>query len=194
MTKSDKTFWDDKYLNGESGWDLGKISAPLKEYIDQLKDKSKRILIPGAGNAHEAEYLHDQGFENVFIVDISPTAVENFKKRVPTFPVEHVFCDNFFELTQQFDLIIEQTFFCAINPELRSNYAKQCSNLLADGGKIAGLLFNFPLTEKGPPFGGSREEYEGYFNPYFDILLMEEAYNSIDRREGRELFVKIVKK
>lgn len=194
MAKFDKTFWDDKYLNDESGWDLGEISTPLKEYIDQLEDKSIKILIPGAGNSHEAEYFHSKDFKNVYFADFSPTAVENFKNRVPNFPNEHVLCIDFFEIKEQFDLILEQTFFCAINPELRAAYAVQSSNLLKKGGKIAGLMFNFPLTEDGPPFGGSRVEYEKYFNPFFDIQIMEESHNSIEKRAGREMFVKMVKK
>ena len=194
MAKFDKKFWDDKYLNGESGWDLGKASTPLKEYIDQLKDKSIKILIPGAGNSHEAEYLHHQGFKNVTIVDISPTAVESFKNRVPSFPYTHVLCIDFFEIKEQFDLIIEQTFFCAIDPQLRTAYALHCSNILKKGGKIAGLMFNFPLTEDGPPFGGCREEYGTYFSPYFEIQIMDDCYNSIERRAGREMFVKMLKK
>ena len=38
--------------------------------------------------------------------------------------------------------MIEQTFFCAINPELRTKYAQQSSNILNPKGKLIGLLFN----------------------------------------------------
>lgn len=31
--------------------------APLKVYFDQLTNKDLKILIPGGGNSHEAEYL-----------------------------------------------------------------------------------------------------------------------------------------
>jgi thiopurine S-methyltransferase len=53
---------------------------------------------------------------------------------------------------------------------------------------MAGLLFKFPLTQEGPPFGGSEEEYKNYFEPYFEINTMEEAYNSIAPRKDKELF------
>ena len=66
--------------------------------------------------------------------------------------------------------------------------------LLVDGGKLVGLLFDFPLTEDGPPFGGNKEEYLTYFEPHFEIAIMERAYNSIQPRSGRELFVKLEKK
>ncbi|WP_412783757.1 hypothetical protein, partial [Aeromonas sanarellii] len=67
----------------------------------------------------------------------------------------HLIENDFFELDDKFDLILEQTFFCALDPELRNQYATKMYNLLNTNGKIAGLLFNFPLTNEGPPFGGS---------------------------------------
>ena len=47
-------FWNNKYLNHTTGWDLGAVSPPLKAYIDSLDNKDLAILIPGAGNAYEA--------------------------------------------------------------------------------------------------------------------------------------------
>lgn len=194
MNNLDKEFWNNKYLNNEDGWDLGEISPALKAYIDQLKDKSIKILIPGAGRSYEAEYLFNNGFTNVFVVDISPFAVEELKKRVPQIPENQIICQDFFQFNGQFDLIIEQTFFCAINPSLREDYALHCNQLLKKGGKIAGLMFNFPLTEAGPPFGGCVEEYQNIFSKNFVIEIMEQSTKSIDKRDGRELFVKMIKK
>lgn len=55
-------FWNNKYKDHKTGWDLGVISPPLKTYFEQLENKSLKILIPGGGNAHEAEYLFKKGF------------------------------------------------------------------------------------------------------------------------------------
>ena len=60
--KSTTEYWDSKYDKGEIGWDIGYVSTPLKEYFDQLQDKSIKILVPGAGNAWEVEYLHKSSF------------------------------------------------------------------------------------------------------------------------------------
>jgi len=187
-------FWDNRYKTKEIGWDLGEISPPLKAYFDQLTNKELRILIPGGGNSYEAEYLHHKGFSNVFVVDVSKTALENFKKRVPTFPSENLIHQNFFDVDMLFDLLVEQTFFCAINPTLRSDYAKKASEILTPKGKIIGLMFNVPLNEDYPPFGGNKKEYLHYFTSYFTIKLMEDCYNSIESRKNKELFVNLVKK
>jgi methyl halide transferase len=189
-----KDFWDARYQENDIGWDVGKITTPLKNYFDQIEDKDLSILIPGAGNSYEAEYLHDLGFTNVVVIDIAPTVIDKFKLRVPDFPHQHVVNMNFFELNGRFDLIIEQTFFCAIDKSLRPDYAKKSHYLLKPNGKVVGLMFDAPLNEEYPPYGGNVEEYRTYFDPYFNIEIMDNAYNSIESRAGRELFVKMTKK
>lgn len=187
-------FWDNRYKSNDIGWDLGAVSPPLKAYFDQLTNLDLKILIPGGGNSYEAEYLFNKGFKNVYVVDLSQTALDNLKHRIPDFPSSNLILDNFFDLNITFDLIIEQTFFCAINPSLRADYAKKASEILNVNGKVAGLLFDAVLNTTHPPFGGSKTEYLGYFIPYFDIKIMDASYNSIKPREGRELFFIIQKK
>tara|TARA_R110002012_G_scaffold312248_1_gene522772 strand:+ start:350920 stop:351501 length:582 start_codon:yes stop_codon:yes gene_type:complete len=189
-----ESFWDTRYKNQDTGWDLGKVSLPIKTYVDQLEDTSLKILIPGAGNSYEAEYLFKNGFKHVFIADLSKTALENFKNRVPNFPDTNLLHINFFNISEAFDVIIEQTFFCALNPSLREAYAKKIHNLLNSKGKLVGLLFDKPLNEDRPPFGGSKKEYATYFKPYFDFDIFEASYNSMPSRKDSELFIKLQKK
>ena len=187
-------FWDNRYQSNDIGWDLGTISPPLQAYFDQLTNLDLKILIPGGGNSYEAEYLYNKGFKNIFVVDLSKTALDNLKARVPDFPSSNLILNNFFDLNMTFDLIIEQTFFCAIDPSLRSDYAKKASEILNSKGNVSGLLFDAVLNTTHPPFGGSKTEYLGYFKPFFEIKIMDEAYNSIKPRAGRELFFIIQKK
>jgi thiopurine S-methyltransferase len=144
-------------------------------------------LIPGCGNAHEAEYLFKNGFKNVSVIDLAKAPLENLKKRVPDFPHSQLIQGDFFELNQQFDLIIEQTLFCAIDPALRKAYVQKASELLKPEGKFVGLLFNREF-ESGPPFGGSKEEYLPYFSACFKKIEMEICHNSVLPRKGSELF------
>lgn len=187
----DENFWDSRYQSKNTGWDIGYISTPLKEYFDQLTNKNLKILIPGGGNSYEAEYLHKNGFTNVFVIDLSKTALENLQKRIPSFPENHLIHSNFFDLKENFDIIIEQTFFCALNPSLRSMYVSKMSELLVANGKLVGLLFNIPLNDNHPPFGGNKEEYINYFKPYFKLEIIETSYNSIPERKDNELFIKL---
>ncbi|MCA0132363.1 TPMT family class I SAM-dependent methyltransferase [Winogradskyella alexanderae] len=194
MKTLNKEYWDNRYEENKTGWNIGYISTPIKAYIDQLTDKSVRILIPGAGNSYEAEYLWKNGFKNVFVIDIAKIPLQNLKSRVPDFPLDHLIHDDFFDYSGSFDLIIEQTFFCALSPNLRSAYANKTLQLLKPQGKIVGLLFNFPLSSDGPPFGGSEKEYNQLFIENYTINILEPAINSIKERQGKELFFIFEKK
>lgn len=189
-----KEFWSSRYQEDNIGWDIGHISTPLQGYIDQLQDKNLKILIPGAGNSYEAEYLFEKGFKNIWICEIAKEPIENLKRRLPQFPENQILYNDFFEIDNQFGLILEQTFFCALPVNLRAAYAKKSSELLKQNGKICGVLFNFELTAEGPPFGGNKEEYLTYFSPYFKINIFEACYNSIKPRQGKELFFNFSKK
>lgn len=182
-------FWDERYRTNETGWDLGTVSPPLKAYIDQLENKNLRILIPGCGNTYEAEYLLQQGFTNVTLIDIAPTLVNNLKEKFKNNKNIRILLGDFFEHQGKYDLILEQTFFCALNPSLRKQYRDKMLTLLEPGGKLAGLLFNKVFEKEGPPFGGSKEEYEQLFKTGFSLLTFEACYNSVVPRAGWELFI-----
>lgn len=186
-------YWTSRYTNAMTGWDLGKVSPPLKRMIDEQDDKSIKILIPGAGNAHEAEYLHRQGFKNVYVCDISAVPLQNLADRCPDFPQAHLLHLDFFELKGAFDLILEQTFFCAINPEMRPAYAKQISTLLNEGGQLRGVMFNVNFPFVGPPFGGNVEAYTELFDQYFDQVSFKNCRDSVGPRLGNEVEVNLIK-
>ncbi len=191
--KLDQNYWSERYETGRLGWDIGYVSTPLKEYIDQLEDKTIKILVPGAGNSYEAEYLWNCGFMNTHVLDISSEPLENLKERVPEFPPGQLHCKDFFDFHGEFDLILEQTFFSALDPSLRKEYAIQMLSLLKPKGRLAGLLFNIPLFDDHPPFGGNKEAYQLLFQSHFEIEILEKAYNSIPERAGSEVFIKFRK-
>lgn len=187
-------YWKNRYDTQTTTWDAGKITTPLKDYVDQITHKTIKILIPGCGNAHEFEYLAQQGFDETFVLDYVKTPLENIAKRIPNCRPEQLIYQDFFLHQGQYDLILEQTFFCALDPSLRKEYAHKMHSLLKPNGKLAGLLFQFPLTQEGPPFGGSKEEYMSLFSDLFEIKVLETAYNSIKPRESNELFFIFTKK
>ena len=192
--KLNSDYWEKRYLTNDAAWDAGSITTPIKDYIDQLEGKNLRILIPGCGNGYEFEYLMEKGFHNSDVLDYAESPLRNLKARNPGCTDDRFIQSDFFAHEGTYDLILEQTFFCALDPGLRAAYARKMHSLLAPGGKLAGLLFQFPLTEKGPPFGGSEAEYRSLFSEYFEIKTLETAYNSIKPRQGNELFFIFTKK
>lgn len=189
----DQEYWNTQYISNTTGWDLGVVSPPIKEYIDTIKDKNISILIPGCGNSHEAEYLLSQGFTNVTVIDIAPTLVENLQQKFKNNPNIKIVLGDFFTHQGEYDLIIEQTFFCALSPSMRQKYVLKMHQLLGKKGKLAGLLFN-KVFEGGPPFGGNQAEYEELFKDYFDFKIMDLCHNSVKPRAKAELFIEFQKK
>ncbi len=188
----DQSYWDMRYLKSEIGWDIGTVSEPLRQYFDQLTDRNSRILIPGCGNAHEADYLVQKNFTNVAVLDIAPSATDALQQRLGG--RAKVWLQDFFDHEAEYDLIIEQTFLSALSPTLRTRYAEKMSQLLAPNGKLVGVLFNAPMNENEPPFGGTIAEYRLLFEPYFDIRVLAPCYNSIKPRQNTEAFVILTKK
>ena len=189
-----KHYWEKKYTEEKVVWDIGTVSKPIADYINSLQNKNLKILIPGAGNAYEADFLVEKGFNNVFVLDFAENPLKNFKNRNVEFPEEHVIQQDFFEHTQTYDIIIEHVFFCALHPALRKKYVEKMYELLNPSGLLIGVLFDFELSEEGPPYGGSIEEYTNLFSEKFHIKKLEKCYNSIKPRFGRELFFIFEKK
>ena len=184
-----ESYWSDRYQKDDIPWDAGSVTTPIREYLDSLANRNIRILIPGAGSAWEAEYAFKSGFANVKVIDISSDALKRFKKRCPAFPGDHLIHGDFFAHNDEFDLILEQTFFCALPPEYRNAYVAKMLQLLKPGGLLAGVLFDDALNSDRPPFGGNEQIYRQIFFPAFDEIIMEPCYNSIPPRRGRELFI-----
>lgn len=188
----DATYWNNQYLSETTGWDLGEVSPPIKNYIDAIEDKNISILIPGCGNAYEAEYLSQKGFSNITVIDIAPILVENLQEKFSNKSNIKIILGDFFEHHGTYDLIIEQTFFCALLPTMRQKYVYKMHQLLQTNGKLIGLLFNRTF-EKSPPFGGSANEYENLFQQAFHFTTLVNCNNSVTPRANSEIFIDFVK-
>ena len=199
MATLDNDYWDERYRQGATTWDIGKISSPLKAYFEQLTDKGVPILIPGCGNGYEAGWLLENGFSDLTLIDISEELTGRLKEKFSAYttqppalsaytsPPLTIITGDFFQLQGEYGLIIEQTFFCALDPSLRPLYVEKMHGLLKPGGNLAGLLFDREFAS-GPPFGGHRDEYAELLSAKFTIHCLEPCYNSIPPRAGTELF------
>ncbi len=181
-------YWEKRHREGDTPWNIGKSSPPLVAYMSQVKNKNISVLIPGAGDIHDAAAFLGLGFTHITICDISQTAIQHMKHTLGEDARIQYILGDFFTLEGQYDLIIEQTFFCALEPSLRKNYVAKMAALLKKGGKLVGVLFNRTFEEAGPPWGGHAEEYINLFEPILHINKLEMCYNSVAQRQGSELF------
>jgi hypothetical protein len=97
--------------------------------------------------------------------------------------------------TNTFDIVLEYTCFCAIDPDQRDVYISLVNHILNPSGKFVGLLFptDKNLDSDGPPFGVDIDTTLNLFSKYFTVIKKEIPSNSIEGRKGREIFV-ILKK
>ena len=84
-----------------------------------------------------------------------------------------------------FDVIYDYTFLCAIPPELRPQWSKRMSELLAPDGSL--ICLESPLAKPpnaaGPPYGLSSELYVQLFKqPGKDVRYAEDGYVAPDER------------
>ena len=151
--KSSTTEWEQRYQQGQTGWDRGEISPNLTYWLENQGIQPCRILIPGCGNGYEVLYLAKKGFD-VIAIDIAPTAVANLNKKLVENQLQaEVIQADFFHWNpeQEVDAIYEQTSLCALSPNLWAAYEQRLHQWLKPNGK---LLAQFMQTgrEGGPPF------------------------------------------
>ena len=133
------------------------------------------------------------GFKNIHVLDIASQPLIDLKSRIGESSNIHFYQADFFDLDEKFDLILEQTFFCALAPYLRTAYAEKMYQMMNKKGRLVGLLFDLPLNSR-PPYGGHIHEYRTYFEPYFYCNTFQRAYNSYYKRFPKEIFINLVKK
>ena len=199
MNALDSKYWNSRYLNHTFGWDIGYPSPAIVEYITNLKPKhGLKIAIPGAGLSHEAEFIHRNYPQHaVYVFDVSSVALNSFLNRVPDFPKHRILEADFLNLPGNyhlfFDLIIEQTFFCALLPIQRQMYFKSMNRYLKNGAVLAGLWFNDFFNASEPPFGATEAEYKKLSSECFLIKSFKVCQNSVPSRQNREWFFELVK-
>ena len=76
--KLDSKYWNNRYEQFDTGWDVGSITPPLEEYFSSFKMFNSQILVIGAGNGYEVEYLHNNNFLNETKEIIGVNSVKRF--------------------------------------------------------------------------------------------------------------------
>lgn len=191
MEKLDAAYWEQRYATGQTGWDIGHVSAPLRQIIDALPDKQLRILVPGAGNGYEVRYLHACGFTDVTVIDLAATPLAQLAASLPERSNIRLLQADYFDHDGQYDVQLEQTFFCALAPRLRPAYVRHAHRLLVPGGQLRGVLFDRTFDQPGPPFGGSADEYRELFAPCFELRTLIPCDHSEGKRQ--ELLINFVR-
>ncbi len=189
--------WQRHYDENDLGWDLGQVAPPFVSLLESNTIVPGKTLVPGCGRGHEVIFLAENGFE-VTAVDYSAGAVNHLNSVIQKRQLNsQILYLDFFALDSThdgiYDLLIEQTFFCAISPVQRPLYVATVARALRKGGMIAGLFYHTG-QEGGPPFNTTREDIINHFSDSFEIKELDQAMNSAEERKEKEWLAILVKK
>ena len=199
IASSNPDYWESAYKANEMGWVLGGPTPVFKSWIKKYKSKLS-ICVLGAGNGWDALYLAKQGHQ-VVAVDFAKSAIINInktaKKNNISLTTHHM---NIFDLNKlylnYFDVVLEYTCFCAIDPLDRRKYLEVVRNILKQYGELVGMLFPVDKdpNDGGPPFGVELQTTILLISEYFKCIKKEFSPLSIKPRLGREVFITFQKK
>ena len=181
--------WQGHYDANDLGWDLGQVAPPFVKLWQEEKLPLGKVLVPGCGRGHEVIFLAENEFD-VTAVDFSAGAVTYLKNALKERNLEgRVLHQDFFSLDDThagiYDLVLEQTFFCAISPRQRQDYVLNVSRILKPGGMLVGLFYH-TNEQGGPPYNTTREDIERHFSKNFKIQELDKTSLSAEQRKGKE--------
>ncbi|MFQ5673281.1 MAG: methyltransferase domain-containing protein [Nitrospinales bacterium] len=181
--------WQKHYDTGDLRWDLGEVSPPFARLWREKKLRPGKTIVPGCGRGHEVVFFAERGFD-VTGVDFSPGAVTCLTDALSQKGLRaNVLLADFFELDSAhdscYDLVLEQTFFCAIAPSARALYVETVHRLLQANGLLVALFYE-TNEEGGPPYHTGYADIPRLFSRHFAIEHLEKTPHSIERRRGRE--------
>lgn len=188
--------WQKHYDDDDLRWDLGETAPPFVRWWGGRPREAWRVLVPGCGRGHEVVFLASRGYQ-VTAVDFAPGAIQRLARGLDA--AGHgaeLLNQDFFALDaghdSRYDLLLEQTFFCAIQPENRPRYARLAHRVLKPGGRLVGLFYETGEAG-GPPFNTTREDILEHFSGRFEIRVLEKTAHSAASRRGKEWFAEFVK-
>jgi len=181
--------WQGHYDSGECPWDLGEVAPPFRRLLEEGRLNPGSLIVPGCGRGHEVLYFARNGFD-VTAVDYTEGAVTTLGERLREQNIQaQVLRQSFFDLDtshdKQYDMMLEQTFFCAIHPDQRADYVATASRILKQGGRLFGLFYETG-EEGGPPFNTTEQNIHDQFSDRFRVFSLEKCDHSIERRQGKE--------
>jgi methyl halide transferase len=191
-TPSDAIFWSSLYASGGDGWELGRATPPLERWFTAHPPREQRTLVIGCGRGHEARMLARMG-AHVVAIDFAPEAIAAAQGYADSDAVDFRVRDLFAlpRDVERYDLIVEHTCFCAIDPARRDEYVDVVHQILKPQGRLVGLFYAHGRPG-GPPFSTTLDELRTRFTRKFLLAHDEVPEDSIASRHGEEILAVLV--
>ncbi|KAI8536237.1 hypothetical protein RHMOL_Rhmol10G0240600 [Rhododendron molle] len=183
--------WEKCWEQELTPWDLGHPTPVIVHLHQTGALPNGRTLVPGCGSGYDVVAMACPE-RYVVGVDSSDKAIKKAVELSSSSPNADCFTflkEDFFiwHPTELFDLIFDYTFFCAIEPGLRSAWASRMQHLLKPDGELITLMFPISDHVGGPPYKVSIVDYEEVLHPLgFKAVSIVENDLAIGVRKGRE--------
>ncbi|KDP29557.1 hypothetical protein JCGZ_19270 [Jatropha curcas] len=183
--------WEKCWEQGLTPWDLGQPTPVLLHLHRTGALPMGRALVPGCGSGHDVFAIASPE-RYVVGLDVSGQAIKKAEELSSSSPNANCFTflkADFFTWhpPELFDLIIDYTFFCAIEPEMRARWALKIQDLLKPDGELITLIFPIDDHVGGPPYKVSVSDYEEVLHPLgFKAVSIVDNDLAIKARKGRE--------
>lgn len=152
-SKQRKSEWEQRYGDGQTGWDRGEPSPVLEYWLESGKVPEGRVLVPGCGHGHEVAELIRAG-RQVTAVDIAAQPVIRLMGQLTEVGLHATVIQTdllHWQPAEPFDAVYEQTCLCALDPSHWQEYEQRLAGWLVPGGKLL-AVFMQTQREGGPPF------------------------------------------
>jgi protein-L-isoaspartate O-methyltransferase len=186
-------FWDERFAAGFTPWDAGGVPPAFTRWLQSLgPGEGQRVLVPGCGAAYEVAALDAAGFA-VTAIDYAAAAVAQARRVLGSALAARTLrqADYFAFEAAPFDLVYERAFVAALPPALWPQWAARTAQLVAPGGRLAGLFVvetALPAQRRGPPFVTTLAELRALLDGAFALAADAEvpAAESLPVFAGRE--------
>lgn len=147
--------WNECYATGNAPWDMGHASPPLVALArGGALPTGRRVLVPGCGTGQEVRFLAELDYV-VLGADIAPLAVLRAQELVAGRPNAAILCIDLLDPATQVgvtpvDWAFDQTFFCALPPERRDEWAAALRRWIVPAGELLALAFRTENQDRPP--------------------------------------------
>jgi len=197
-------YWDDAYREERDGWDMGSPTPVFADLIDRhgmdfsplgTEDfarlgQTPKVLIPCSGRGYDALLFAEHGWK-VTAVDFAVEPMNWLRTESERAKLDvEILQEDMFTLgrshPEYYDLLVEYTCVCAIDPERREEFVQFSSDVLRPGGVVMALLFPVDGRPGGPPFSIDVEDFKRQMSTAFDCVHESTPETSVKPRLGRE--------
>lgn len=172
-------------------WDLGQPTPVVLHLLQTGSLPKGQVLVPGCGTGYDVVAMASPD-RHVLGLDISSKAIKKAKELSASLPntnyVDFLAADFFtWQPSELFDLVFDYTFFCAIDPCMRTSWAKKMVDILKKDGELITLIYLISDQDGGPPYNNSVADYEEVLNLVgFRALSIVDNELAIGPRQGKE--------